>query len=204
MKKNKPFDRETLEYYARMAADSFIDDPVHRYATKSEKWRRKFIYHFMIERLATSNREDIIYEDEEKRGICVWREAHNEYDVFDFLMCPNWVFLALYFKSTFKTLKAYSHLDVKVFPKDTMLISPVFVAKEHQGKGIATSLIRKGIEDMTAKGYQIGLEAQNPENVKYYEKLGFRTIGHNYHKSEDFHNYYMMYDPDGTLNIENK
>ena len=196
MKKNKPFDRETLEYYARMAADSFIDDPVHRYATKHEKWRRKFVYHFMIERLATSNREDIIYEDEEKRGLCVWREAHNEYDVFDFLMCPNWIFLLVYLKSTVKTLKAYSHLDVKVFPKDTMLISPVFVAKEHQGKGIATSLIRKGIEDMSAKGYKIGLEAQNPHNVKYYEKLGFKTIKHDYHKGEDFHNYYMMYDPD--------
>ena len=196
MKKNKPFDRETLEYYARMAADSFIDDPVHRYATKHEKWRRKFVYHFMIERLATSNREDIIYEDEEKRGLCVWREAHNEYDVFDFLMCPNWIFLLVYLKSTVKTLKAYSHLDVKVFPKDTMLISPVFVAKEHQGKGIATSLIKKGIEDMSAKGYKIGLEAQNPDNVPFYEKLGFKTIKHEFYEREQIHNYYMIYDPD--------
>ena len=204
MKRDKKFSRKELQYYARMAADSFLDDPVHRYATKHENWRRKFVYHFMIERLATSNREDIIYEDEEKRGLCVMREAHNEYDVFDFLMYPHWVFLLLYLKSTVKTLKAYSHLDVKVFPENTMLISPVFTAKEHQGKGIATALIKKSVADMTEKGYMVGLEAQRAENVKYYENLGFRTIKHDYHKGEDFHNYYMIYDPDGTLFEKNK
>ena len=124
--------------------------------------------------------------------------------MFDFLLCPNWIFLVVYLISTIRTLKAYGHLDEKVFPKNTMLISPVFTAKEHQGKGIATSLIKKSVEDMTAKGYMVGLEAQRLSNVKYYEKLGFRTIKHDYHKGEDFHNYYMMYDPDGTLFEKNK
>lgn len=204
MKREKKFTRKELKYYARMAADSYVDDPVHCYATKHEYWRKKYVYHFMMERLSTSNREDIIYEDEEKRGICVWREAHNEYDIFDFLMCPNYFFMALYLKSTFKTLKAYSHLDVKVFPENTLIISPVFTSKEHQGKGVATSLIKKGIEDLVPQGYKLGLEAQKEDNVKFYEKLGFRTIRHDYYKSENFHSYYMMYDPDGTLFEENK
>lgn len=204
MKREKKLTRKELQYYARMAADSYIDDPVHCYATKHEYWRRKYVYHFMIERLATSNREDIIYEDEEKRGICIWRDAHNEYDIIDFLMYPHWIFLYFYAKSTIKTLKAYGHLDVKVFPENTLIISPVFTAKEHQGKGIATKLIKEGIRDLVPQGYKLGLEAQNPENVKFYEKLGFRTIKYVYFKSENIHNYYMMYDPDGTLFEENK
>ncbi len=183
-----------LRYWAKIAAESFADDPVHKYVTKDEKLRKKFIYHFMIERLATSAREDIIYFDEENRGICVWREAHNEYDVFDFLMYPNWVFLLLYLPKTIKTLVAYSQLDVKVFPENTLLISPVFVDPKHQGEGVASKLIRQGIADLTAKGYKLGLEAQNPNNVPFYEKLGFKVIKHDYWKRENIHNYYMMYE----------
>lgn len=197
----RQMDRKTLKYYARMAAESFVDDPVHVYATKDVERRKKFIYHFMMERLDTSSREDRIYFDEEGRGMCVWRDAHNEYDVFDFLMCPNWIFLWYYITSTVKTLKAYSHLNSKVFEKNTLIISPVFVAKEHQGKGLGTEFIKRGIKEFVPQGYKIGLETQNPDNVGYYEKLGFKTIKYQYFKSEKIHNYYMVYD--GDPNEEN-
>jgi predicted N-acetyltransferase YhbS len=188
--------RKQLEYFAKMASEAYINDPVHSYVTKNEALRKKFIYHFMIERLSTSSREDIIYIDEENRGICIWREAHNEYGVLDFLRCPNWFFLYLYWPKTIKTLMAYGHLDVKVFPENTLIISPVFVDPEHQGKGIATKLIRQGIADLTAKGYKLGLEAQDPDNVAFYEKLGFRTIKKDYWKREKITNHYMMYEED--------
>ncbi len=187
-------DRKTLKYFARMAAESYVNDPVHSYATKNEKIRKKYVYHFMLERLSTSNREDIIYVDEQNRGICVWRDAHNDYTMFDFLLCPNWFFLAFYWVNTFKTLKAYSHLDSKVFEKNTLIISPVFVDKNHQGQGIATELIKRGIRELVPRGYKLGLETQNPENVGFYEKLGFKTVKYDYWKSEKIHNYYMVYD----------
>ena len=190
----KIMDREKLKYYARMAAESYVDDPVHSYATKSVERRKKFVYHFMMERLATSNREDIIYFDEQERGLCVWRDAHNEYTMFDFLKCPNWVFLAFYWWHTAKTLKAYSHLDSKVFEKNTLIISPVFVDKEHQGQGVATKLIQRGIDELVPQGYKLGLETQNPDNVGFYEKLGFKTVKFDYWKSEKISNYYMVYD----------
>lgn len=190
----KKMDRKTLKYFARMAAESYVNDPVHSYATKNEKIRKKYVYHFMLERLSTSNREDIIYIDEQNRGICVWRDAHNDYTMFDFLLCPNWVFLAFYWVNTFKTLKAYSHLDSKVFEKNTLIISPVFVDKNHQGQGIATELIKRGIRELVPQGYKLGLETQNPENVGFYEKLGFKTVKYDYWKSEKIHNYYMVYD----------
>ncbi len=195
MKKHQ-LTRKQLKYFAKMAAEAYVNDPVHSYVTKNEKLRKKFVYHFMIERLSTSAREDIIYTDEENRGICVWREAYNEYSVLDFLRCPNWFFLYLYWPKTIKTLMAYSHLDVKVFPENTLIISPVFVDPMHQGKGVASALIRQGISDLTAKGYKLGLEAQDIKNVKFYEKLGFKVIKHDYWKRENVHNYYMMYEED--------
>lgn len=195
MNKNK-LSRKQLKVLAKMASESFANDPVHLYATKNEALRKKYIYHFMLERLATSAREDIIYFDEENRGICIWREAYNDYDVFDFLMCPNWVFLVVYLPKTVKTLMAYSKLNSKVFPENTMMISPVFVDVNHQGKGIASKLIKQGIADLTAKGYKLGLETQNPLNVPFYEKLGFKVIKRDYWKRENIYNYYMMYQED--------
>lgn len=161
--KKRPLTRKDLEYYARMAAEAYVNDPVHSYATKNEKIRKKYVYHFMMERLSTSNREDIIYEDEEKRGICIWRKAHNEYDIFDFLMCPNYIFLALYLPNTIKTLSAYGHLDVKVFPEDCYIISPVFVDPQHQGKGIATELIKKALPTLFPKDTSLDLKHRIPK-----------------------------------------
>ena len=186
--------RKQLKYFSAMAAESYINDPVHAYITKNKKHRKRFLYHFMIERLATSSREDIIYIDEENRGICVWRKADNEYGVLDFLMYPNWIFLLLYLPNTIRMLLTYSHLDSKVFPENTYIISPVFVDPKHQGKGVASKLIKQGIADLTAKGYKLGLEAQVPENVKFYEKLGFKVIKHDHWKKENVDNYYMMYE----------
>ena len=192
----KKLTRKELEYYARMAAKTYVDDPVHVYATKNKRLREKFLYHFMIERLATSNGEDFIYEDEEKRGLCVWRDAHNDYTMLDFLKCPNWVFLCVYWISLVKTLKVFSHLDQKVFEKNTLLISPVFVDKDHKGKGIGTKLIKQGIHDLVPLGYKLGLETQNPDNVALYERLGFKTVEYKFFKSEKIHNYYMVYKPE--------
>ena len=190
----KKLSRKELKYYAKMAAESYVDDPVHVYATKSEKLRKKFLYHFMLERLSTSNREDVIFEDEEKRGICIWRDAHNDYTMFDFMLCPNWVFLCVYNISLVKTLRVFSNLDNKIFEKNTLLISPVFVDKAHQGKGIATRLIKQGIEELVPQGYKLGLETQNPENVPFYEKLGFKTLEYKFFENVGIHNYYMVYD----------
>ena len=35
--KKRPMNRKMLEYYARMAADAYMNDPVHARATKNEK-----------------------------------------------------------------------------------------------------------------------------------------------------------------------
>ena len=111
--------------------------------------------------------------------------------IFLIFLCVLTIFFS---HSIFPTLMAYGHLDVKVFPENCYIISPVFVDPKHQGKGIATALIKKGIADLVPQGYSLGLEAQNPENVAFYEKLGFKVIKHDHWKRENIDNYYMMYE----------
>lgn len=182
-----------LRYYAKMASEAYINDPVYCFACKNEKIRKRFIYHWILLRLNSSRKKDIFYFDEEKRGLLILREAHYDYTMFQFLKCPNWVFLVLYWPITMKTLLAYSHLDnSEIFDDKTYIISPVFVGKEHQGKGIAKKLINMGLEDMRSKGYKVGLETQNPDNVGFYEKFGFRTVRQEFYKLEKINNYYML------------
>lgn len=191
IKPGEKLTNEELKKYAMMAAEAYTDDPVHCYAVKNRKRRKTLIYHFMMVRLKASNGEDYIYIDDEERGMCVWRQAQNEYGVTDFLTLPDWFFLYWYWPCTLKLLIAYSCLDVKKFRKDCWIISPVFVDPKRQGKGIATALIKAGMEDLSKLGYTFGLEAQDEGNVKFYEKLGFKTFDEDYFKKGNIHHYYM-------------
>lgn len=198
LKPGEKLSKEELRFFAKMAGQAYVNDPVHSYATKNPERRKTFVYHFMMERLNTSNGEDYFYIDDENRGLCVWRKAHNEYGVIDFLKCPDWLYLYWFWPNTLRTLAAYGPLDVKIFDADTWIISPVFVAPKHQGKGIATELIKKGIEDLTSLGYKCGLEAQDDKNVAYYEKLGFRTIKQDFYKRGNITHSYMVYNGDSS------
>ena len=198
IKPGEKLSKKELRYFAKMAGEAYVNDPVHTYATKDPEQRKIFVSHFMMERLNTSNGEDYFYIDDENRGLCVWRKAHNEYGVLDFLKCPDWLYLYLFWPRTLRTLSAYGPLDVHVFDDKTWIISPVFVAPEHQGKGIATALIKQSMEDLSKLGYRFGLEAQDADNVRFYEKLGFRTIQTAEYKKGNIRHYYMVYPDDQT------
>ena len=192
----KILDKKTMKKMALMAADAYTEDPVLKNCTKVMKIRKRFLYHFMMERFSSSNGSDYIYLDEKERGMCIWRDAKNDYTVFDFLKCPHWVFLVVYWISTIRTLIIYSRRDLSVFPDNTLLIEPVFVGKDFQGKGVATSLIKQGIKDLFPLGYNLGLETQNPDNISLYEKLGFRVISKQSLKKDKIYNYSMLYMPE--------
>ena len=199
MKKIK-LDKKTLKEMSLMAADAYMEDPVHKSCTKVPAVRKRFLYHFMMERFSSSNGSDYIYLDKDNRGMCIWRDAKNDYTVLDFLKCYHWIFLVVYWISTVKTLVIYSRRDLSVFPENTLLIEPVFVGKEFQGKGIATTLIKQGIADLVPLGYNLGLETQNPDNLSLYENLGFRVISKQTLKKGSVSNYSMLYSENEECN----
>ena len=192
VKPGEKLSKKELRYFAKMAGEAYVNDPVHSYATKDPEQRKKFVYHFMMERLNTSNGEDYFYIDDENRGICVWRRAWNEYTALDFLKCPDWLYLYIFFPRTLRTLAAYKPLDVKVFDENCWIISPVFVAPEHWGKGVATELLQKSMEDLSKLGYTFGLEAQDEKNVAFYKKLGFETVSTARYEKGDITHYLMV------------
>lgn len=190
---NKDVDRKKVKYYAKIASRAYINDPVYVHACKNEKIRESFIYHFLLLRLNSSRKKDIFFFDEKDRGLLVLREAFYDYTMWQFLKCPNWVFLVLYFPVTIKTLMTYSHLDNKgIFDENTFIVSPVFVNPDYQGQGIASTLIKKALENADKNGFKVGLETQNPDNVAFYEKFGFKTVKSEHYEKENVYNYYML------------
>ena len=65
IKPGEKLPKKELREYAEIAGRAYVNDPVHTYATKNPERRKRFVYHFMMERLNTSNGEDYIFIDDE-------------------------------------------------------------------------------------------------------------------------------------------
>lgn len=186
---------ETLKKYAEMAAQAFMDDPVYKYVARKEKTRKKVIYHRILSRLYISRETDLFYFDEEGHGLLVLRHIKDEYKPEQFMKVPNYKEMFFVIPHMIKFSGVTDHFDNKKYMDDnTYIVSPIFVAKEHQGKGIGLKLLEKAQKDMAAKGCKLGLDTQNPANVAFYEKAGFKLVKHEFYDREQVDNYYMIWE----------
>ena len=187
---------ETLKKYARMGAKAFMTNPGYVLSCKDENKKEDFIYNVILMRLYISRKTDIFYFDEEGRGMLVLRKAGLDYPTGEVLKVPN-IFGLLknmsYVSKLLSVTGVYSSKGLYDEEK-TYIVSPVFVDVNHQGKGVGTALLKKAIEDMSAKGYKVGLDTMEPSNVPYYEKLGFKLIDKQYNEKEDAYSWYMIHE----------
>ena len=187
---------ETLKKYARMGAKAFMTNPGYVLSCKDENKKEDFIYNVILMRLYISRKTDIFYFDEEGRGMLVLRKAGMDYPTGEVLKVPN-IFGLLknmsYVSKLLSVTGVYSSKGLYDEEK-TYIVSPVFVDVNHQGKGVGTALLKKAIEDMSAKGYKVGLDTMEPSNVPYYEKLGFKLIDKQYNEKEDAYSWYMIHE----------
>ena len=193
---NKNITNETLKKYARMGAKAFMTNPGYVLSCKDENKKEDFIYNVILMRLYISRKTDIFYFDEEGRGMLVLRKAGLDYPTGEVLKVPN-IFGLLknmsYVSKLLSVTGVYSSKGLYDEEK-TYIVSPVFVDVNHQGKGVGTALLKKAIEDMSAKGYKVGLDTMEPSNVPYYEKLGFKLIDKQYNEKEDAYSWYMIHE----------
>lgn len=185
---------ETLKKYARKASEVFMEDPVYKLVSKNEKIRKTVIYHGVLIRLYDSrNNGDLFYFDREERGLLVLRKVVRSLQFSQFMKCPNFMALFMLLPYVLKLFSIIGKFDSRgVFGDDSYMISPIFVAKEHQKKGVASALVKKAAADILPAGYKICLDTQNPDNVEKYKKMGFRLAKEEYYEEDRLHNYYMV------------
>ena len=187
---------ETLKKYARIGAKAFMTNPGYVLSCADENKRKDFIYNVVLMRLYISRKTDIFYFDKEGRGMLVLRKAGMGYPTGEVLKVPN-IFGLLknmsYVSKLLSVTGAYS--DKGLYDEEkTYIVSPVFVDVNHQGKGVGTALLKKAVEDMTAKGCKVGLDTMEPSNVPYYENLGFRLIDTQVNEENDATSWYMLHE----------
>lgn len=187
------FSKKEMKYYAKMASDSFIDDPLYIAIVKNKFIRKRFIYNYMYLRLYLSDTDDIIIEDCDKRGLCILKSITNKISIKSVVSCPKIFNLLFYLPIVIKLEKAFINQDLSVFPKNTLLVSPIYVDKKFQGNGIAKKLIEEKVNELMKKGYTLGLETQSKINVEIYSKLGFHLVKTEKYMNGKITNYFMVY-----------
>lgn len=185
--------KKEINRYAKIASESFLKDPVYKYCCKNEFIRKRFIYYIMYSRINASNKSDIIITDKDRHGLCIWRDYKKSYTAKDMLFCRKSFGILIYFPILIKLLKMFKNVNTaEIYPENTLLIEPVFVDKKFQGQGIAKQMILQSANDLIKKGYNLGLETQNHENIKKYEKIGFDLIFKQPIANGEITDYYMI------------
>lgn len=185
--------KKEINTYAKIASVSFSEDPIYKYCCKNKFIRKRFIYYIMYLRINASNKSDIIITDKDFHGLCIWRNYKKSYTAKDMLLSKKSFGIIIYFPILIKLLKMFKNVKAsEIYPENTLLIEPVFVDKKFQGKGIAKQIILQSANDLLKDGYNLGLETQNPENIKKYEKIGFKLITKQLIADGKITDYYMV------------
>ena len=188
--------KEDIRHYAAMGAESFCSDPFYIACFPKEKPRKELLFRLWMMRLTASvNSGDIIVQDRQRRGICIWRSVGKDYTTKDILGNPHTWLMLRYPRYAVRFLKAFSQFGPSCFEPGTLEIEPVFVDPAFQKQGIATSLITEKFPEFDKAGIPLGLVTQSGENVVFYEKLGFRVVQRT--PCDNFICYHMIRTPAG-------
>ncbi|UOB18934.1 GNAT family N-acetyltransferase [Abyssalbus ytuae] len=79
----------------------------------------------------------------------------------------------LYYKSVVEYMSLKS---CNLVSSDSWYLSIVGLKPSHQNQGLGKTLINPVLEKTDSKGIMTYLETFNPRNMKFYEKLGYKTI----------------------------
>ena len=78
-----------------------------------------------------------------------------------------------------------------LIPTDSWYLSIVGLKPSHQSKGIGSSLINPTLATTDRKGLVTYLETFTPRNIKFYERLGYKTIK-SFHEPTTKTDYWIM------------
>lgn len=76
-------------------------------------------------------------------------------------------------------------------------IEVVGVHPKLQGKGLGTRLMKKILQDFPNKSFSLLVETKKPQNITFYQKFGFFSLG----KADEEDDLTLMYRPSGNKRI---
>lgn len=147
---------------------------------QDEKRIQRMRKYFEVSLKNYSMKYDHVFTTEELNGVVIWYppEPRNCWKVSTFKhlsLTHKWISIAGIRK--FPTLFVVDEMVTKHHLREPhYYLSVIGVHPEHQGKGVASHLIRKVLHMCNERGFPAFLETATERNLGYYGQLGFTVI----------------------------
>ena len=175
-----PLGRERVEDCARILADSFADDPVYGHLIPDPRRRRQALRAFLAmpvrDALAFDTAWVALYESDVV-GVAVWLPpgAFPWSTWRKLRVAPGFLTVLRAAPRALPGLMALGGAIDRLFPQDPVwYLEVVGVHPDAQGRGIGTHLLEPGLARADEEGLPCYLETPHPDNVRFYERLGFQ------------------------------
>lgn len=177
----RPLGPEDLDETVALLSAAFWDRPFYHYLAPSQAERREFLalnFRLRLEHSIGISDIDLALLDRRIAGIAVWAppardpgpEDHSAMEEAFSVFSPG---LRERFFGFFRTLIAARDQAVS---QPYWSLAPVAVLPEHQGRGIASALIRKKLAAIDASPAPCFLGTQDAPNLDIYARYGFQKV----------------------------
>ncbi|HMZ66740.1 MAG TPA: GNAT family N-acetyltransferase [Leptospiraceae bacterium] len=173
----EPLDKKEIPPASKIFAAAMFNDPLHIWflpdpTTRLQKLEH--LYHFKLK----SQWKSAFRVSQNMEGICIWEKPEEQHAAITF--SDLYYGLSLLFQvglvSLWKMIRYQlwsTRLRIKVTNERHWYLNVIVVSPDHQGKGMASKMIKPFLEKASQVGEMAYLETQNVNNVPIYEKYGF-------------------------------
>jgi ribosomal protein S18 acetylase RimI-like enzyme len=178
----KIMEEEDISNVLAVAESAFSDEKLYKWIVPDTNERSVFIKEFFRFRLRSGfgkRQMEVVVDDSAKiMGMAIWdfpvenknNDKENSPDTEKFLSQFNNTIRERCYKFIGTVIEAENF-----FPRPYWALSPIFIRKEMQGKGIASLLIRRQLKIIDDSRLPCILVAQEENNISIYERYGFKV-----------------------------
>lgn len=166
---------------ATTLANAFGEDPLFRWITDAaagESIEPKLRVMFGALAKQELRRDDhLVFTSDDRLGVAVWMHPNQwKMSALTTLKVLPAMVRALGTKTP-RMMGALNAIE-KVHPEpEHYFLEAVGTARQMQGKGLGSALIRPMLERCDAEGMPAYLESSNPQNIPFYARHGFQPTG---------------------------
>jgi ribosomal protein S18 acetylase RimI-like enzyme len=163
---------------ARTLALAFQNDPVFRWMVPNDDFRRRRLPMLFDVFFDIELGRGLILASADVEAVSFWRSAGKAVTPFGDFLLRAWPMITNFAPSLLRMLAVSGAIEAHL-PKDRPFWYAHFVgvSPDAQRMGWGAALVRAGLDRARADGLPVYLETARPENVRFYQALGFRVTG---------------------------